>query len=118
MAELIPTEETDAGAQVGVSPEDPAADGDGVAAGGESVPVGHNGSIGELLSGEPSDTTPVAAGTYSLYHATDGSVVLVLEDSRVGLKTLKVPRAMVAMMGNGGRPKMINPFSVFGGKRG
>lgn len=119
MTEPIPmTGDTHAGTQVGVSQETATENGDGAVGGGEPVSVGHDGSgFGELLSGEPSDTVPVAAGTYSLYRATDGSVVLVLEDSRMGLKTLRVPRAMIAMMGSGGRPK-INPFSLFGGKRG
>jgi hypothetical protein len=98
---------------------DPAAYGGDGAGGRESVPVGTDRveeSFGDLLSRPPSDDVPVATGTYSIYHATNGSVVLVLEDSVVGLKTLAIPKAMVSMLGAGGRRRLFPfPFGL-GGK--
>lgn len=119
MSEPMPMMEAkDAGA---CDPDQMAPDrvGEDVVGDGESVPDGAaGGSLEELLSGEPSDTVPVTSGTYALYHATNGSMVLVLEDARSGIRTIPVPGVMVKALLNGGRRKLINPFSLFGGGRG
>jgi hypothetical protein len=86
-------------------------------AGAEPLPDGSGGeSLGDLLSREPSDTVPAATGTYALFRATNGSLVLVLNDNVVGVKTLTVPKAMVSMLGNGSGRRRLFPFPSFGGK--
>jgi hypothetical protein len=91
---------------------------------GESVSGGDVGTAFEgILSGEPSNDIPVTAGTYAIYHATDGSIVLVLCDSRAGTKTIPIPKAMVRAlsgMKSGKMPLRGLPLSIFGmrGNRG
>lgn len=88
---------------------------DGDVGGGEPVSGGHAGAtLGQLLSLPPSDDTPITSGTYAIYHATNGSIVLVLEDIETGVRRIALPRYIVNALQGDGRRKLINPLRLFG----